>query len=143
MKQAKMSILMSASALLVTLVPTMAAPRDRIYSPKPGSSERRAIFNALRVPIAKHLKKPVLFSGSLNASKSGWAFFSGGALIDDGKDGRRLNDGGSNGEMVALLRHSSGKWRVMSWGFGGGMDATFDAMQKYPAAPRALFRFTE
>lgn len=145
MKQAICSRWMGAGALaaaLAMLSPSAASARDTIHQPKPGSRERRAIFNALRVPVGREMKHAVVFQGTLKVSKSGWAFFSGSPLLDDGKGGKpSANAGeGSGDEMVALLRLRNGKWRVLSYGFGGGMDEIEHEKKAYPQAPRALFR---
>ena len=137
--------LLGAAVLVASAGPLRAAPSSAIYEPKPGSAERRAIFSALRVPVGKQVRRRVIFQGPLKASRSGWAFFSGVVRLDDGKGvGRSISTQGSGGSLVALLRKSSGKssgrWRVMSWGFGGGTDAMDEAMRKHPQAPRALFR---
>ncbi len=143
MNQMKSSDMLGFGAVLSVLAvassPVLSAPRDAVYQPKAGSAERKAIFNALRVPVGRSLKHAVIFQGTLKASKSGWAFFSGGALLDDGKNGKPISNEGSGGEMAALLRHSGGRWRVLSWGFGGGMDEIESEKRKYPQAPRALF----
>ena len=139
MNQTVGSRLLGTGLLALMLSPVLSAPRDAVYQPKRGSSERKAIFNALRVPMSKGVKGAVIFQGDLKASKSGWAFFSGGALIDDGK-GRRPLDNDGMGALQALLRLRNGKWRVLDLGYYGDMDGINGNIKKYPQVPRALFR---
>lgn len=139
MKQAMSRRLLGAGLMALMVSPALSAPGDPVYEPKRGSRERKAIFNAMRAAHGKEKGQPVIFQGDLKASKSGWAFFSGGALIDDGKGGRPINNEGA-GALQALLRLRNGKWRVLDLGYYGGMDGIEDALKKYPQAPRALFR---
>lgn len=106
--------------------------------PKAGSAERKAIMNALRVPVQKTTKFPVIFRvGNLKA-QSGWAFFQGSALH---KDGKAIDDKFLWGEMAALLRKTGKTWKVLHWGFATDVSIVDEAKKKYPHAPRGIFPY--
>src|SRR5687768_10687331 len=63
--------------LFVILISAFAAFGQKVYTPEKGSAERKAILDALRVPVEKELKQKVQFSiGHFNVSGT-WAFLSG------------------------------------------------------------------
>ena len=117
------------------------------YTPERGSTERKAILDALRVPVEKQLKQPVIFKLDHLMVQSGWAFLLGqpqrpdGAQVDysgtvyqDAVDAGAFDDG-----IVALLRNTNGKWRVTQYVIGATDVPYVDWDKKY-RAPRAIFK---
>ena len=116
----------------------LAAPQSKPYTPKAGSKERKAILDALRKPVEKEMKQEVVFYDVTMKVKNGWAY-----VMADGRDtkGKKLKQWAPEVDPTfqALLRQDKGKWKVLSWGAGTGMDATSEARKKYPKAPRSIF----
>lgn len=113
-------------------------PISKVTTPKAGSTERKAIMDALRVPVQKTTKFPVIFRvGSLKV-QNGWALLQGNALH---KNGKTIDDKFLWGEMAALLRKEGPKWKVLHWGFATDISVIDEAKKKYPKAPRAIFPY--
>ena len=104
------------------------------YSPKPGSAERKAILNALRVPAEKEAKQKVVFYSVDIKIDKGWAFLHCMAMDKTGKK-YVLGDL----DTSALLRKINGRWKVLHWGVAGDISVACDAYKKYPKAPRSIF----
>lgn len=104
------------------------------YTPKPGSAERKAILNALRVPIREEAKQPVVFYNVTLRVERGWAWV---VCITRDKTGKKLPLG--DFATCGLLHKSNGRWRVMHWGVAGDIGVACAAAKAYPQAPRAIF----
>lgn len=117
------------------------------YTPERGSQERKAILDALRVPVEKQLKQSVIFKVDHFKVQSGWAFILGrpqkpdgsqieysGTVYQDAVDAGAFDDG-----IVALLRNTKGKWRVTQFVIGATDVPYVDWDKKY-RAPRAIFK---
>jgi len=104
------------------------------YSPKAGSAERKAIMNALRVPVQKRAKQTVVFYGVNLKVEKGWAFVHCVAMD---KTGKKYVLGEI--DTAGLLRKTNGRWKVLHWGTAGDISVACDAAKKYPKAPRAIF----
>jgi hypothetical protein len=105
-------------------------------TPKPGSADRKAIMDALRVPVQKELKKDIVFKvGSLRV-KDGWAVLQGNAVRPDGT---ALGEKDLWGEMAALLRKKDGKWTVLHWGISTDTGVLDYAKVHFPDAPNEIF----
>jgi hypothetical protein len=104
-------------------------------------TERTAVLDALRVPVRKELKKPVLFKVDHLKMQDGWAFMTGEPQQPGGKAmdyrGTRYqkatDDGVFDDWICALLRRKKGKWTVLRYRIGAtdvawiGWDAEFKA----------------
>ncbi len=126
----KVSVFVCFALLLCVGSTLLAAP----YSPKPGSKERKAILNALRVPVQKEAKQTVLFYAVNMKVEKGWAFVD--CLVKD-KTGKKYVLGEL--ETSALMRKINGRWKVLHWGTAGDIGVTCEAAKKYPQAPKAIF----
>lgn len=124
---------------LLTLLPAaFAGPqRDGVYTPKPGTTERKAVLDSLRKPVVKEMSQTVIFTYVTMNIKEGWAYVKATGTDTKGKPLKKL--GGQYFPFQALLRKQGKAWQVLSWGYGGGTDATDNAMTKYPQAPREIF----
>ena len=112
------------------------APKSAPTTPKPGSAERKAIMDALRKPVQKATKFPVIFRVGHLKVLNGWAFFSGNALRADGK---AIGDDFLWGETSALLRKQGKSWTVLHWGFATDTGIVDESKAKWKQAPRAIF----
>lgn len=111
---------------------TWAAPK--IYTPKPGSKERKAILDALRVPATKMNGKPVTFTEVDLKVSQGWAYVDAATIDSKGKPiGAQVTNG-----VHALLRKSNNKWRVLDWGYVTDV-ISIDWEKQYPKVPKRLW----
>lgn len=119
----------------VTL-PSLTLAQSKVTTPKPGSAERKAIMDALRVPVSKMVKKKVIFRVGVLKTLNGWAHINGNALDEKS---RALSDEFLWGEFTALLRKSGGKWKVLYWGFATDTGILEEIRKRYPQAPQGIF----
>lgn len=124
-------LLLSLFSLLSTL-----AVAD-VYVPKPGSAERRAIMDALRLPVSIYTGVEVIFTGTPEVSGN-WAKFTGSAAPRDGQEPKEEVADEMELDLFALLRKQGGQWKVVSWGFSGDISAYMEAKEKFPQAPEDL-----
>jgi hypothetical protein len=116
------------------------------HVPEKGSVERKTIVDALRAPVEKRLKQPVIFKIDHLKVQNNWAFLSGrpqnsdGSGIDytntvyqDAVDSGAFDDG-----VVALLRKVNGKWTVVQYVIGSTDVPYVDWDKKY-RAPKGIF----
>ena len=136
--------------LSVILISAFAAFGQKVYTPEKGSAERKAILDALRVPVEKELKQKVQFAiNDFNVSGT-WAFVSGEP--QDASGNRPNYEGTQYREQVeadmfdnnffALLRKTGGKWRVVTHAIGC-TDVCYATWWKDHKAPKAVFPYTE
>ena len=139
-----------AALMIVVLLISAAAFGQAVYTPEKGSSERKAILDALRIPVERELKQKVVFNAE-NFNVSGtWAFLSGdpqsplggppdyrGTQYQDAKDAGMFDN-----NFFALLRKTGGKWKVIRYAIGCTDVCYADWWQRYKA-PKAVFPYTE
>ena len=109
--------------LLVLVLSVSVAVAQKVYTPTEKSAERAAILNALSVPVSKELKQKITFSITKLKVKGNWAFIDG--LPKNSKGGepnwkitkyQKFIDSNDFEEgLVALLKKTSGKWRVVTY----------------------------
>jgi hypothetical protein len=124
---------MSLSLLLCLAAFCSAKP----HTPAPGSAERKAILDALRVPIQREAKQAIVFHQVEMKVERGWAWVS---AISMDKSGKRmpLGDLATQG----LMHKVSGRWRVEHWGVSGDIGVVCAAAKAFPKAPRSIFGST-
>lgn len=127
--------LLRICVLFAVLIASIA--RAEVYEPKPGSAERKAIMDALRVPISKKAGVKVQFTGEVQVSGQ-WAKFGGGVAAADGKPLKEDVADEMELDLFALLRKENGEWKVLFWAFSGDISAYEEARKKFPAAPKEL-----
>ena len=108
-----------------------------VSTPAPGSLERKAIMDALRVPVERSYHARVVFVVSRLKVGAGYAYVDAAAQGPDGKPPAGLAEMG--GSLSALLRKQGGRWQVLKWGSYGGTDLIVECRKKYPHAPASLF----
>ncbi len=130
-----MSVLPLAPAPLTTKIAHARPVNVAVQTPKPGSRERSAIMNALRVPVQKfHKGKKPTFTGVDGFRVGGgWAHLN--ATTVDSKD-KPLGPDPEEPYMnlSALLHLEKGKWRVVTWAYHGDV-IEIDWAQNYPKVP--------
>jgi hypothetical protein len=121
----------------VVLLATTSTLLAKPYTPKAGSAERKAILDALRVPVQREARQPIVFYGVTMRVERGWAWV---IAISKDKSGKKmpLGDLATQG----LLHKVRGRWRVEHWGVSGDIGVACAAAKAYPQAPRAIFGAT-
>jgi hypothetical protein len=116
-------------------------------SPKQGSAERRAIMEALRVPVERQLKQKTVFVINHLKVKQGWAFLTGRPQQPDGKPinykktpyASALEAGAFDDGISALLHQKGKKWVVVQYSIGA-TDVPWEDWDKRFKAPSAIFK---
>ena len=117
------------------------------HTPEKGSVERKAITDALRVPVEKKLKQKVVFNIDHLKVQDDWAFLLGaprkqnGDNIDYSKtsyaEQQRL--GMFDDGISALLKKVKGRWRVVKYVIGA-TDVVYIEWDKQYRAPSGIFQ---
>jgi hypothetical protein len=131
--------------VIVALAPSALA-QSSPYTPKAGSSERKAIMDSLREPVIKRLRKAVVFKVDHLKVQNGWAFLRGVPQKPDGKPmdytgtgyERAQRDGIFDDWICALLRNRGGKWQVVTFVIGA-TDVVYIGWDERYKAPSAIF----
>jgi hypothetical protein len=116
-----------------------------IRTPPPGSAERKAIMDQIRVPCEKDLKQKVVFKVDLLKISGEWAAARVTPVRPDGgqidyrktkyKEAFEADAFESNGE--AFLRKMNGMWKLLHWRFGG-TDTELIEWVREAGAPEAI-----
>src|SRR5688500_16053617 len=64
-------------AICVLLMTAVGAYAQTAYTPEKGSPERKAILDALRIPVERALQQPIVFVPDNFKVQGAWAFISG------------------------------------------------------------------
>ena len=120
------------------------------YTPDKGSPERKAILDALRVPVERDLKQKVVFVSDNFKVQGTWAFVSGTPQNATGgepdysrtKYADQFVTGAFDNNFFALLRKTGGKWKVTHYLIGCTDVCYLDWWRRYKA-PKGIFPHTE
>ena len=115
------------------------------HTPEPGSAERAAIMDALRVPARKDLGRAVIFNVDQLRVAGDWAFarvmptLPDGGAIDYSKTKYReqVELGAFDPLGEALLRREGEEWKVLEWRFGATDVESVLWVEKY-GMPKSL-----
>jgi hypothetical protein len=137
-----------AVAALITLASAAAA--QAVYTPEKGSAERKAILDALRIPVERELKQKIVFATDNFNVRGNWAFVSGNPQTPDGDSPNyrgtpyyeAQQEGIFDNNFFALLKKTSGRWRVVTHAIGCTDVCYLDWWSRY-RAPKAVFPYTE
>lgn len=134
------------SFLAIALIPALSYAEPELHTPEPGSEERTALMDALRVPVEKELKQSVVFKIDHLKVKGSWAFMRGvpqrpnDKKIDYSKtkyktaiDGGYFDDG-----ICALFKRTGGEWSVVAFVIGA-TDVPYVTWDQDYKAPKAIF----
>ena len=134
----------------ILLIAAGAVFSQTAYTPEKGSPERKAILDALRIPIERDLKQPIVFAADNFKVQGTWAFISGTPQTPGGgapnyagtKYAEAENEGAFDNNFFALLKKTGGKWRVTKYAIGCTDVCYSDWWQRYKT-PKAIFPYTE
>jgi hypothetical protein len=120
------------------------------HTPEKGSAERKAILDALRVPVEKDLKQKIVFNVENFNVSGNWAFLSGDPQNESGgepnyrstKFWEAVKEGMFDNNFFALLKKTGGKWKVTTYAIGC-TDVCYITWWKDYRAPKAIFPYTE
>lgn len=151
---ARRSLKLSSVAACIAVVFLVGGAVDvctqTVYEPAKGSTERKAILDALRIPVERDLKQKVVFVAEDFKVQGNWAFVGG---TPQGANGDAPNYSGTNyadavesgafdNNFFALLRKTRGKWKVTTYAIGCTDVCYTDWWRRY-RAPKAIFPYTE
>lgn len=116
-------------------------------TPKIGSPERKALMDALRVPVESELKSKVVFKVDALKVQGAWAFMRGvpqqpsGARMDYRKSRyqQQIREGFFEDWICALWRKQGNSWTVVRY-FIGATDVVYDGWDREFGAPSAIFK---
>ena len=109
------------------------------HEPKAGTPERKAIMDAMRVPVSAEVGQDVVFTGTVRVSGA-WARFSGHVDPAGGKPKNETVAADLELDFFALLqKDGKGAWKVMHKGFAGDISVMEEAKENHPKAPWVLF----
>lgn len=116
-----------ALVLCCSLVASLTAFAQNARTPAPGTEERAAIMDALRIPAEKELRQSVIFKVDRLRVAGDWAYARvsptkpNGDEIDFSKTKYRkqVELGAFDPQGEALLRLEDDGWKVLEWAFGG------------------------
>lgn len=126
------------------------ATAQNVYTPEKGSVERKAILDALRVPVERDLKQKIVFAADhLNVSGP-WAFVGGDPQVPGGGSpnyrGTRYQAAKDadmfDNNFFAILKRTGSKWKVVTYAIGCTDVCYADWWRRYKA-PKAIFPYTE
>lgn len=116
------------------------------YTPEKGSVERKAITDALRVPVEKKVKQSVVFNIDHLKVQDEWALLFGaprkpnGEKLDYSKTSyaEAVALGMFDDNISALLHKVRGRWRVVRYVIGA-TDVPYIGWDKQYRAPSGIF----
>jgi hypothetical protein len=122
-----------------------SALAQKSHTPPPGSADRAAIMDVLRVPSERDLKQKVIFRVQHLRIAGDFALARvvplrpGGGEIDYSKTKYRedMETGAFDAEAEALLRRDGGGWKLLEWRFGASDTEVPIWLEKY-RAPASL-----
>jgi len=132
----------------ILLLTAISVPAQSVYTPEKGSAERRAILDALRVPVERQLKQKIVFVADNFKVQGTWAFVSGTPQsLSGGEPDYRgtpyweaKDEGAFDNNFFALLRKTTGKWRVVKYAVGC-TDVCYLDWWSIHNAPKAVFPY--
>jgi len=139
------ALIVLAASLILAMGGTAAA-QECPYTPAVGSAERKAIMDALRIPVQERLEQRVVFVANKFAACRGWAFSEAtpqnpnGSTLDWAATPFRddVAEGMCGGYIHALLGRDDGRWRVRDLVICA-TDVPWVTWPEDHAAPRELF----
>lgn len=120
------------------------------YTPEKGSAERKAILDALRVPVERELKQKVVFAIDNFKVQGTWAFVSGTPQNASGGQpdysntqyAEAVDSGAFDNNFFALMRKTGSKWKIVTRAIGCTDVCFADWWSRYKA-PKAIFPYSE
>jgi hypothetical protein len=134
-----------AAAVAITFQCCVGAVAQNAHTPEPGTSERTAIMDRLRVPAQKDLGQTVIFKVDILRVAGDWAYarllptLPNGDEIDYSKTKfrKQMELGAFDPQGEALLQRRRDNWKVLEWVFGATDVPSARWSEKY-RLPKAL-----
>ena len=134
----------------VIFIFAVAAFAQAAYTPAKDSAERKAVLAALRVPVEKELKQKIQFSIQNFKVSGNWAFVNGEPQNSSGGEpdykntryAEYITEGAFDNNFQALLKKTSGKWKVVTYAVGC-TDVCWLGWDEQYKAPKAIFSMEE
>lgn len=134
---------------LVLIAAVVTASAQSVYTPEKGSPERKAILDALRIPVERAMKQKIVFVADKFNVQGTWAFLGGSMQTPAGDQpnlsGTEFDEAAKEGfydsNFFGLLRKSGGKWRVVKHAIGC-TDVCYAEWWKEARAPKTIFDIT-
>jgi len=124
-------------ALCLVIASCVVSANAAGHAHKAQGSERRAILDSLRAPVARRLGQPVIFHVNSLKVSQGWAYVRGAAHRADDTP---FGPDHVWGVVEALLHKQGSHWKVMAWGQATDVSIDEKAKSRYPQAPREIFK---
>jgi hypothetical protein len=139
--------LVAVSVLFLGLFAHGASGQSGVRTPKAGSAERKAIMDALRVPVERDVHQSVIFVVTKLNVERGFAFVITQPQRPNGKriDYRHTKyadaqeSGAFDDQAIALLKKRGSRWRVLVYNIGA-TDVVWEDWGKRYGAPSAIFK---
>lgn len=134
----------------ITLLVAAAAAAQSVYTPAKGSPERKAILDALRIPVERELKQKITFNARYFNVSGRWAFVGGDPLaIGGGRPDYRgteyqqaIDADMFDNNFFAILQKTGTKWKVVHYDIGC-TDVCYASWWRRFKAPKRIFPYTE
>lgn len=140
---------MRVPSIVLAFLFTITAHAQQVTTPKPGSAERKALMDAMRLALKKPMRgKQMLFKVDHLRVSGSWAFFFGrpvkpnGSAFDyRGTDyAQYVNSGAFDDNCGALFKKTAGKWKAVTW-FVGATDVPWVEWPQLYGCPKGLLPF--
>ena len=136
--------------LFLIVIAAAAVSAQQAHTPEKGSPERKAILDALRLPVERDLKQKVVFVADNFTVLGNFAFVSGTPQNANGgepdytrtKYADQYDTGAFDNNFFALLKKTAGRWKVTTYAIGCTDVCYADWWRRY-RAPKGLFPYTE
>ena len=136
--------------ILILFIAAAAVSAQQAHTPEKGSTERKAILDALRVPVERDLKQKVVFVADDFKVQGSWAFVGGTPQNAKGgepdysrtKYADQYDTGAFDNNFFAVLRKFAGKWKVVNYAIGCTDVCYADWWRRF-SAPKAICPYTE
>lgn len=143
-------MLKTITVVTIVLTASLFSSAQSTFTPEKGSPERKAILDALRIPVERDLKQKIVFVADNFKVLGAWAFVSGTPQSASGgepnyagtKYAEQVDSGAFDNNFFALLKRTSGKWKVTTYAIGCTDVCYADWWRRY-RAPKAIFPYTE
>lgn len=142
---------MNKISLFITIIGlAFSVTAQSAYTPEKGSPERKAILDALRIPVERDLKQKIVFVADNFKVQGNWAFVGGTPRNAKGgspdysrtKYAEAENEGAFDNNFFALLKKTGGKWKVTTYAIGCTDVCFADWWSRYKA-PKGIFPYSE
>ena len=140
-------VLLAGCSLALGIPAHPARAQASVTTPRPGSTERKAIMDALRFPVSTELKQKVIFVVTRLKVQKSYAFTIAQPQQPNGKRvdysqteyARAIKEGAFDDQVVALLKKRGKQWRVLTYNIGA-TDVVWEGWDKKYGAPAAIFK---